>query len=113
MSDWNLYGGPLAHPGVCICGGQNMPMVDTMMERPRGFRIYLCTRCVRLAASLHSYVEPEVADEMLAEIARLHGQIVDLEARVEAAEDPGAKVVQVTVKELLDAIDRKPAETTA
>jgi hypothetical protein len=37
-------------PGMCLCGSQKGPMVDTFMDKPGYGRVYLCRLCTSRAA---------------------------------------------------------------
>ena len=37
-------------PGMCLCGSQRPPMVDTYMDKPGYGRVYLCRLCTTRAA---------------------------------------------------------------
>lgn len=104
MSDWRLYDGPLMQPGMCVCGSQRLPMVDTTIDKPSG-RVYLCPTCVSQAAVLHGYVDKRSHDEIVLGLAI---EIDDLEAQLAVA--VAARVV--SVPELMDEIrkSQQPVE---
>lgn len=69
-------------PGTCLCGSQQGPIVDTLIDIRGGQyefgRWYLCARCVEQAASLIGWIPNEREQELVEVNERLEAENLDL-----------------------------------
>jgi len=86
MREMRLVETAIAYPLACACGSQQGPLVDTQITNHQG-RLYLCTRCVHTAASLHGYASPEEVSALHEQIDVFRGQTAELEEELQQARD--------------------------
>lgn len=109
--DNRLTSGPLLPPQMCLCGSQQMPLLDTMFDALGHGRVYLCPHCVRSAALAHGYVDGDAWLEQVEHIARLREHVAFLEGELEAARSPEGRLV--SLPELAAYLGERPAAKRA
>jgi len=64
MNESAIVPAPVVFPGMCLCGAQTTPILDTFMEKPGTGRIYLCKRCSLAVARAWGFAEGEELDKL-------------------------------------------------
>ena len=73
-------------PGMCLCGSQKGPIVDTYMDKPGYGRVYLCRLCTTRAARAFGLVKGEEMtrlEKAADELAQAEKEVADRQALIE------------------------------
>lgn len=104
MIEFVLYDGAagLMAPRQCVCcGGDDLPMVDTIRQIPEFtraghvYRVYVCPRCVRQMARLHGYVDADTHHHAVRRADILAERVANLETELDRERSPESKVISV------------------
>ena len=93
-------------PGVCRCGSQQAPIVDTMYDDLLG-RVYLCDTCARRVAVAIGFTSPENVQAIIEKAEETLETVASLRTQLEEALAPENRVVPLA--DVLKAI-QEPVE---
>jgi uncharacterized coiled-coil protein SlyX len=62
--EFSLVPTPAMFPGRCLCGGQQVPILDTFWNMDAFGRVYICKTCAERISRAYGFIESEELEKL-------------------------------------------------